>query len=235
MRFTCNAVNPNSLSTAFPQIGQTRTHARARHPQEMLSNNSPGQAAFQSQAHGEGMHSVQQERAANADADRLSLILQAAADERLQPTDVRILIVLSDRDWATATRITRRDIAEAVNCCTAIVPAAIRRLIMCEYVSHWPLVGVTPPALTERRKKILSKTGGRCFYCGVDEFDRIHIDHATPISRGGSDALSNLLPACVDCNFEKRARTVEEYRHFLEASIGEPCHVLFFGEKGVGQ
>lgn len=47
-----------------------------------------------------------------------------------------------------------------------------------------------------------------CVYCG-DEMK--HIDHATPISRGGSDHWWNLFPACASCNTSKKARTMDEF------------------------
>lgn len=59
-----------------------------------------------------------------------------------------------------------------------------------------------------------NKTGGRCFYCGVTVGGRLHVDHFVPFSRGGSDALDNLVPSCRSCNSEKRDRLLEEWRVF---------------------
>lgn len=48
-------------------------------------------------------------------------------------------------------------------------------------------------------------------------------DHAVPKSRGGSDDLDNLIPACWICNCGKGGKTVEEYRSALEMqSINAP-------------
>lgn len=65
---------------------------------------------------------------------------------------------------------------------------------------------------------VWKKTHGRCTYCGVhlNPFDRMapdgfHIDHAIPYSRGGTDDLENLVPACRICNFSKSASTPEEW------------------------
>jgi 5-methylcytosine-specific restriction endonuclease McrA len=50
--------------------------------------------------------------------------------------------------------------------------------------------------------------GGRCAYCrGPYE----HIDHAIPLARGGTAWPSNLVPACADCNFRKKARALWEW------------------------
>lgn len=50
--------------------------------------------------------------------------------------------------------------------------------------------------------------GCRCAYCHV-ELDRnsATIDHAIPISRGGTNWPSNLVPACLRCNIRKGNRT----------------------------
>lgn len=48
-----------------------------------------------------------------------------------------------------------------------------------------------------------------CFYCGITFSDepassQRTVDHRTARSRGGSDALSNLVFACYACNQRKR-------------------------------
>lgn len=56
-----------------------------------------------------------------------------------------------------------------------------------------------------------------CTYCGCSPEDRkMHADHAVPLSRGGSDAWHNLVPACEPCNLRKHSKTPEEFM----ASLG---------------
>lgn len=62
--------------------------------------------------------------------------------------------------------------------------------------------------------KIILKFGHRCAYCGDEPADQMEADHVVPLSRGGSDALSNLLPACKPCNGSKSARSLDEWRQW---------------------
>jgi len=52
--------------------------------------------------------------------------------------------------------------------------------------------------------------GGCCIYCGRDDAP-MTIDHKMPLSRGGSNDISNIVPACQPCNSKKAKRTAEEY------------------------
>lgn len=58
----------------------------------------------------------------------------------------------------------------------------------------------------------LAYYGFRCRYCGIEmstaEATR---DHQIPLSRGGSDWASNLVPACRACNSRKRESTITEF------------------------
>lgn len=74
----------------------------------------------------------------------------------------------------------------------------------------------------ERFYTVMKKTGHRCYYCGklrrpfangpTRRLD-ITIDHIVPISRGGTDELDNLVPACRACNSAKCAASLDEFRH----------------------
>jgi len=72
---------------------------------------------------------------------------------------------------------------------------------------------------------IFGKTDGYCRYCGKqlawNNYGRVgdrgawEVDHSIPISRGGTDYLRNLWPACVGCNTEKGTLTGSEYQRSL--------------------
>lgn len=51
---------------------------------------------------------------------------------------------------------------------------------------------------------ILTKTDGRCRYCGILLTHRtMTVDHWLPLCHGGTNHLENLFAACKQCNGEK--------------------------------
>lgn len=59
---------------------------------------------------------------------------------------------------------------------------------------------------------------GECFFCkNTVPCEDGHLDHLTPVARGGNSELDNFCFACDRCNQEKHAKTVEEYRTWLVA------------------
>lgn len=77
----------------------------------------------------------------------------------------------------------------------------------------------------------------RCAYCGAD--GDLHIEHVVPISKGGGHTIGNIVPACKDCNFSKRAHEAESwYRKqpfYSELRWRKICRVLGWGRSSVGQ
>lgn len=53
-------------------------------------------------------------------------------------------------------------------------------------------------------------TGNKCLCCGVSG-DEVALtrDHVVPLSKGGTDDISNIQPLCASCNSKKRARTID--------------------------
>lgn len=103
------------------------------------------------------------------------------------------------------------------------VIAMVRKLVP---ISH--VVILDPPSIpdpeyasvtpAERRRYLIDTYGtlnaqgerrAVCAYCGTTE-GTIEVDHIIPESRGGTDAWSNLVPACAACNAQKGDRTPEE-------------------------
>ena len=56
---------------------------------------------------------------------------------------------------------------------------------------------------------------GFCFYCGELIYKTInsqyHVEHKIPLSRGGSNDISNIVLSCETCNLRKNAKTAAEF------------------------
>jgi len=59
-------------------------------------------------------------------------------------------------------------------------------------------------------KEIQKIRNANCIYCGSK--NKIEIDHAFPVIRGGRHSVGNLVPACSHCNRSKGSRTIMEWR-----------------------
>ena len=70
---------------------------------------------------------------------------------------------------------------------------------------------------TEELVILWEEFNNKCIYCGCTETrkKRLHIDHLTPISRGGTNYVYNLAPACQSCNSSKHNKTLREYLAIL--------------------
>jgi 5-methylcytosine-specific restriction endonuclease McrA len=56
-----------------------------------------------------------------------------------------------------------------------------------------------------------------CYYCEKEVPDyEAHLEHKTPVSRGGTNKHSNLALACPECNFEKGSKTEKEFRRYKD-------------------
>lgn len=52
---------------------------------------------------------------------------------------------------------------------------------------------------------------GLCAYCEIELDGCYHIEHMTPLCRGGFHDIENVAIACPECNLRKGAKTAEEY------------------------
>jgi 5-methylcytosine-specific restriction endonuclease McrA len=63
------------------------------------------------------------------------------------------------------------------------------------------------------RAAVYDKSSGKCHYCAISlERDGTwHVEHMTPVSRGGSSEMDNLVASCVPCNVSKGTKTASEF------------------------
>ncbi len=75
------------------------------------------------------------------------------------------------------------------------------RSLMCQGTRH------TKEEWEEKKKQYDYK----CIYCGKKP-NKLTKDHVIPISRGGKNNIENIVPACWNCNYQKRATAVEYFK-----------------------
>lgn len=72
------------------------------------------------------------------------------------------------------------------------------------------------------RACVFLKKGNDCVYC---QGFATHVDHSTPIRRGGTNEVSNLQPVCGSCNSKKHRKTHEEFLSTRKHKVG---YILLF-------
>lgn len=60
--------------------------------------------------------------------------------------------------------------------------------------------------------EIWKKTEGKCFYCGKNIDNRMHIDHFHSVSEGGNNITENLVPCCKSCNLSKSNHDIIDFK-----------------------
>ncbi len=71
--------------------------------------------------------------------------------------------------------------------------------------------GANGTATLEQEAARIAYYGGVCAYC---EGPYEHLDHAIPLSRGGTGWPANLRPACASCNLSKHTKTPKEFAEY---------------------
>jgi len=85
------------------------------------------------------------------------------------------------------------------------------------------------------RFAILERDGFTCQYCGASAPSVIlHVDHKTPVCRGGENRDDNLITACIDCNLGKAGKEplfrIDSQREYALAGVYYDLAYQRFGE-----
>ena len=69
------------------------------------------------------------------------------------------------------------------------------------------------------RFNVFKRDGFSCRYCGAKPPEAVlQIDHAIPVSKGGSDDIDNLVTACSKCNMGKGSMCAYDYQEESKAA-----------------
>ena len=61
------------------------------------------------------------------------------------------------------------------------------------------------------RFEVFKRDGFKCMYCGATAPNvLLHVDHISPVSKGGKNNLLNLITSCFDCNSGKSDRLLSD-------------------------
>jgi len=64
-----------------------------------------------------------------------------------------------------------------------------------------------------------------CAYCCATGVS-LQKDHVVPVSRGGDDKISNIVPACAGCNRSKHDKTIDEWLKASKTFLPEDSQLL---------
>lgn len=98
------------------------------------------------------------------------------------------------------------------------------------FIQHKPVSGKTSSSRKRRdilpqglRFDVFRRDHFTCIYCGGQSPQvALECDHKTPVSKGGTDTLDNLVTSCFNCNRGKGAKTVDHNPPPVSTSIDPP-------------
>jgi 5-methylcytosine-specific restriction endonuclease McrA len=70
--------------------------------------------------------------------------------------------------------------------------------------------------------RLFIAAGRRCAYCDMEIAGQPDPDHVVPLSRGGSNSITNILPSCRACNSDKRDLLLDEWKADRERRLLSP-------------
>lgn len=79
-------------------------------------------------------------------------------------------------------------------------------------------------------EELLQRHEYKCFYCPEKATTR---DHIIPLAKGGTDDISNIIPACKSCNCKKHTRTIGEFLFIQHNERNHDVTPLRMSEQGI--
>lgn len=83
--------------------------------------------------------------------------------------------------------------------------------------------------MNKARQKIWDKSGGLCWYCGIELPEKgWHADHYEPIRRNWwtdtclnpkNENEENKVPSCASCNITKHSMSLEQFRQSIQQFV----------------
>lgn len=125
-----------------------------------------------------------------------------------------------DREkWHTDPRVRNRKNAQKLRLYHTN-PAYRRRHLetsrICVHRRRARIKGMSTHFTQQEWRDLCDKYGNRCLKCGKQ--GEMTPDHIVPISRGGSNDISNIQPLCLACNLHKHAKTAD-YRPLKQSAL----------------
>lgn len=77
----------------------------------------------------------------------------------------------------------------------------------------------------QRVSKLRKILRDKCRFCSTDLLGGGHIDHLTPVARGGTNSPGNLTLCCEACNLAKTSKTRDEFEEW-RAQRGLPIRAI---------
>jgi hypothetical protein len=90
-------------------------------------------------------------------------------------------------------------------------PVKIPRKVNGGYIRQRILIG---KFTTKEWQDKLKEYNFKCAYCGTDRV-KMTKDHLVPVSRGGTNTIDNIVPACLRCNMKKSIRFIHDIIHLF--------------------
>jgi len=64
-------------------------------------------------------------------------------------------------------------------------------------------------------QRLYTEQSAICYYCNCSIINEYHIEHKTPLCRGGTNWPDNICLSCPHCNLSKGSKTEEEFMGYL--------------------